>query len=146
MAGKSPLSELREMNVRRQRETQNPPSEDVPEVLASEASPSTIDSNLSSNLASDSGVESGSADPDPPAMPVMAVATTAALPVPTLIKVEDLRKTSLEQLNIRIPAGFKEWLAEEAHRRRREGVTQQSLVTDALEAMIRSDMEAAHAV
>lgn len=45
--------------------------------------------------------------------------------------------TSLSQLNIRIPDGYNDWLAEEAHKGRKAGVTKQSLVIEALGEFIK---------
>jgi hypothetical protein len=166
MAAKSPLSELREMNVRRQRETQNvqeeteavsaPPSLDPTDSVSSNLESngdSNLDSYPSSNVATkqssnlavkqDSYVSSNIATKAASELARPEAVVPGGVPVgpPVGPSVTDMRKTSLEQLNIRIPAGFNEWLAEEAHRRRREGVTKQSLVADALEAMIRLQRE-----
>lgn len=53
-----------------------------------------------------------------------------------------LRATPLSQLNIRIPDGLADWLDEEAHRRRKEKVTKQALVTDAIAEFIARRMAA----
>ena len=50
--------------------------------------------------------------------------------------IDSMRATPLSQLNIRIPDGFNDWLEEEAHRGRKEKVTKQSLVTEAIAEFI----------
>lgn len=141
----STLQELRELNVRKQRESHPAPApvQDTDAVAgATQTSGSVDDSTIASSQHSnhDSNIAAGKARKRHSDRHRQQDTNKASDIASIVASLKGEPGTLLVQLNIRIPPGMNDWLEEEAHRRRKQGVTKQSLVTEALELLIARTM------